>query len=1221
MKQRFTLLPALWSALVVMLFAAPPASADVTEDQLEFTKLEDNTWEVKAGWQQQLSGVLVIPASHEGLPVTSIADWGFDDQEITGVDMPNTIKRIGKGSFANCNKITNINLPEGVTRLETLCFNNCTSLERIDFPKSITELGEGCFASCDKLKKIELPSSVARIEDSCFTWCEGLTEITLSESLEYIGSQCFFRCTALKELVLPRSLTYIGANAFGCVKLDKLTVHCSLTPENSNLSELEDNCLILKEIVFDCETAYLPELQFKPDYGTKVILTYNVVDIPDRAFKLWHIGSVVIPSTVRHIGTAAFASCEFLEDVEIKEGIASISDGMFMGCKGLKNILLPQSVTSIGAFAFYGCPIKKLVCPDSLETIGNGAFAFSVPMSACGFRDEIYGGDSYGIGFANSDKKIFSMTEVVFPENTVSIGDYSFREQGVMDFTLKASKIGDYAFEDCSELCKHDITVCGEEIGAGAFRGTKIERFVKCEGVKRIGEEAFIGALNIATLKIPDSVEDIGRRAFSECTIGKLILGKGLTEIGPESFSGMSALSEVTWSEGLKSIGEQAFFDCNLSSLVLPEGLEQIGARAFFTEIEENAPLVNVTIPASVKEVGESCFGDKLTLIEMYAMTPMSLPLKNLGYDSEKAAETLVLVPRGAKEAYLEDPMWVGFCIKERDTGKVTITMDENMNFQDAYEAQTDVAPEDVLELKIIGPGFWLGPTLEELQPFVNVMVLDLSEVNLFDLHGTSLQNKKSLKKLILPDKLGSASILQYDLLNGCVSLEYIKLPDNLWGLGSRAFSFCYNLREVIFPSELRYIYKDAFCWSGIMNVDLSCCSMLESVGSGAFCHCRSLRTVSFENTHFKGSYDFNLELGRYVLYDLFEGCINLREVKMRDSEIEDMDGNWFNGCISLKKVDLPKNLKTLSDRSFYNTPSLENIELPETLKSIGAEAFGCSGIRSIVIPSGVEEIGEGAFSDCLRLVSVTLPKSCSELADNVFMWSDIKHITSPAFTAPKVQEDTFDPFMFDRCNITAPNDEKAIESYTLDPMWGKFRTFDFSLVIDSEMDDEWVDTSVMDPDTYDDVKDDITNQEEEDEKNNPDDPENASAPRRVNEAVVREKLLRTFAPIYDRMATTCSEGNRGCYVHIQPKGEAKILKVEFDGKDITSELKDGLLLLPPITKSGKLKITTDRDGTSGVGNAFIGKCEKGVIYDLHGRRVLNPGKGIYIKDGKKIVL
>lgn len=1242
MKQRFTLLPALWSALVVMLFAAPPASADVTEDQLEFTKLEDNTWEVKAVPNQELSGRLVIPAYHEDLPVTSIACEGFKMcWGITSIELPSTIVRLGEGCFSDTG-IRSIRIPESVSRLEASCFAQCDKLESVEMTESITELGNECFNECYKLKRIDLPSSITRIGDLCFADCESLTEIILPESLVSIGRMCFFRCKGISELELPKSLSHIGANAFGGMTVNKLTMRCSLDPKNSNISESEDICFVKEEFVFACETVYFPEKQFEMAILAKFTFSEGVVNIPDRAFEdtnykfsefpegLVSIGDyafkrtyftkeIVIPSSVRHIGTGAFAGCPSLTKVEIKEGVTTIGDGMFMGCSLLKEIVLPGTLTSIGAFAFYHCPLETMEFPQSLAYIGYGAFARMLGFSGdYDYMTAIYGGE-YG-GEHGGGPVDIALRELSFPDGPVAIDEGAFAWQNeLISFKLNASKIGREAFCGCESLRDPDITVHADEIGDFAFKGCgSLNVFVKCDGVKRIGEEAFAGCpLAIGTLRIPDSVVEIGKNAFNGTNVSKLILGAGMTDVGSEAFRYMISLTDIVWSKGLRSIGDKAFIDSSLASLILPDGLERIGTRAFGND-HYNTFLSNVTIPTSVKEVGESCFGDNLAIVEMMASTPLSLQQKNLGYDSEKAAETLVLVPRGAREAYLEDPMWAGFCIKERDTGKVTITMDENTLFQEAYEAQTDVAPEDVLELKIIGyVKEWAD--VESLKVFNNCMVYDLGEATFKS--SPDFKDNKKLRKISLPHVENFGTILAPQAFDGCSSLESIELPDGIIRLNSGAFRNCCNLREVKFPTSLETIDNNAFENTGLREIDLSGTN-LNYLGAAAFASCKSLKSVVLDGIPLA---DGSKLLPDYIQEGVFEGCFGLRSVKMRDTDLETIGPRWFKCCWNLNDIELPRNLKTISEQAFDDCRSLSFIELPETLQSVGKSAFRYSGIRSINLPSGVKDIAggafEGAFASCTQLVSVKLPASVKELGNYTFDWCyALKHIISPAATPPLLQgEEIFDRRIYDRAVISVPSD--AVETYRTAEGWNLFRNFDSNVTIDSEMDDDWVDTSVMDPDTYDDVKDDITSQEEEDEKNNPGDPENAAAPRRVNEAIVREKLLRTFAPVYDRMVTSCDEGNRGCYVHIRPKGDAKVIKVEFDGKDITSELKDGLLLLPPITKSGKLKITTDRDGTSGVGNAFMGKCEKGVIYDLYGRRVLNPGKGIYIKDGKKIVL
>lgn len=307
---------------------------------------------------------------------------------------------------------------------------------------------------------------------------------------------------------------------------------------------------------------------------------------------------------------------------------------------------------------------------------------------------------------------------------------------------------------------------------------------------------------------------------------------------------------------------------------------------------------------------------------------------------------------------------------------------------------------------------------------------------------------------------------------------------------------------------------------------------------------------------------------------------------------------------------------------------------MPKTLQSIGEDAFIESGIRSIVIPDSINAIGARAFGYCFNLRTVTLPRAQIDISDRIFEQCGLTHITAPYSNPPVVSESTFCywPSVYDTCNLSILNDDDVIAAYMADPIWSQFRKIDYDVAIQTEMDDEYVDASIKDKDSYDETKEEIIETEEEKMQKDEDynyaygdesEPVNIKSRQipSIDERVVEDMLLKTFAPVFNSMVTTCNEGNSGQYINIKTKHDAQIIKVEFDGKDITSQLKDGMILLPAVKKSGKLKITTDKDGTSGIGTTVVNQGEKGVLYDLCGRRVHNPGKGIYIKDGKKVVL
>ena len=81
-----------------------------------------------------------------------------------------------------------------------------------------------------------------------------------------------------------------------------------------------------------------------------------------------------------------------------------------------------------------------------------------------------------------------------------------------------------------------------------------------------------------------------------------------------------------------------------------------------------------------------------------------------------------------------------------------------------------------------------------------------------------------------------------------------------------------------------------------------------------------------------------------------------------------------FTNMDNLTEVVLPEGIETLSYAAFHNNSVLEKINLPSTLKSIGAWALSYTNISSVELPDGIETIGDVAFP--LDMTNIYLPPS-----------------------------------------------------------------------------------------------------------------------------------------------------------------------------------------------------------------------------------------------------
>ena len=109
----------------------------------------------------------------------------------------------------------------------------------------------------------------------------------------------------------------------------------------------------------------------------------------------------------------------------------------------------------------------------------------------------------------------------------------------------------------------------------------------------------------------------------------------------------------------------------------------------------------------------------------------------------------------------------------------------------------------------------------------------------------------------------------------------------------------------------------------------------------------------------------------------------------------------WSN--LSLQSIQLPDSITSIGDEAFSLLHELTSIMIPEGVTHIGSRAFfGCRSLQSLVMPEGVKEIGYSAFHECSSLTSISLPASLQSLFcyDNPFENCDaLKEIIIPKGT------------------------------------------------------------------------------------------------------------------------------------------------------------------------------------------------------------------------------
>ena len=170
-------------------------------------------------WRSKYAiSIIEIPNS-----VKSIGKRAFDNlEQLRSVTIPNSVISIGHNAFAGCTNLSSVSLSNSLEEIPEECFSVCENLSSIEIPNSVTSIGKGAFHFC-KFTSIVIPASVKSIGKSAFWQCKELQSITIHSSVISIGEEAFGCCRGLTSVNIPKSVTAIGEKAFlGCPRLNSI---------------------------------------------------------------------------------------------------------------------------------------------------------------------------------------------------------------------------------------------------------------------------------------------------------------------------------------------------------------------------------------------------------------------------------------------------------------------------------------------------------------------------------------------------------------------------------------------------------------------------------------------------------------------------------------------------------------------------------------------------------------------------------------------------------------------------------------------------------------------------------------------------------------------------------------------------------------------------------------------------------------------------------------
>jgi hypothetical protein len=187
-----------WLSLPVMSLIVLPA---VVQAQFDYQTYDGGV--AITGYTGTNANV-IIPATIDGLPVTTIGFYAFSSDDVENVTLPDSVTNIERFAFSYCASLTNVNFSKNLETIGGYAFSECVKLAAVTIPSKVKIIESAAFELCSGLGNVTLPQGVAMIGDGAFYSCRGLTSINLPESLTLIGSDAFSKCGKLGEMDIPR---------------------------------------------------------------------------------------------------------------------------------------------------------------------------------------------------------------------------------------------------------------------------------------------------------------------------------------------------------------------------------------------------------------------------------------------------------------------------------------------------------------------------------------------------------------------------------------------------------------------------------------------------------------------------------------------------------------------------------------------------------------------------------------------------------------------------------------------------------------------------------------------------------------------------------------------------------------------------------------------------------------------------------------------------------
>lgn len=949
--------------------------------------------------------------------ITQISSYALAENALLqSINLPDTLVSIGTCAFDNCGSLQAISLPNNLQTIGDYAFRN-TQLTSVIVPDSVTSIGIGAFQGCP-LESITLPfvgknrtvnnsvESTSSGNDSGSQYLfgyifGGATSYGTTSSMPSIPSgtiyqgQSYYRSgsnysgynyywtgyyipSTLKTVTITCA-TGLSANAFyGCAMIESLTLNEEIT---TIYCKAFYNCTALKSMEFPTSVTELGSYAFYGCANMSSVTLSNLIMIDYNTFQnCTSLDGVVLPETLTSIGSYAFSGCTSLTGIKLPNSVTSIYSYAFDGCNGITELGLPNNLQTIGDYAFRNTQLNTVIVPDSVISIGLGAFqgcsvkSITLPFvggsrkisSSTASSSSTYNGATWQNGSVYAFGYIFGGTSKVGTSSAApnSTSDWIYQGASYYKQSYYASGYGtlySYYYDGyyIPATLKNVKITDATGISANAFYGcTMIESLTLNEGMTTIYDKAFYTCTTLKSMVLPSSVTEVGSYAFYGCSNMASITLSNLSKINEYTFYNCSSLTGVTLPETLTEIGNYAFYGSGLEQITIPDSVTSIGGYVF----ANCKSLISVTLPQSITIIKSSTFSgceklkdvvipDSVTAIESSAFLgcksivkiDISENVKSIGDNAFKGCSKLKIV--------------------EIANGNITeLTALGSNVFRDTHSSLCIIVPQDALKAYKEAANW---------SSYASKIFSDNNIVNnaFLVVDGVLKQYIGNDKTVNIPANITSIGNYAFAY---CVGLQAVTIDDSVTDIGDYAFYSCSALKSVTYGTDLSTIGNYAFAEC----VDLS---KINSTDNGVFNLNGSLKKIG-ARAFYNNAYATKIIVGKSVEtieLGAFNGCNSLVSIEVpfigTDRNSEYSQSQVFGYIFGYETSNKEGTTMQYTNYYYYIPTSLREVVITDE-NAISQNAFiNCSMIERIIIKSDLTTIGDYAFYNCGELKTITI--------------------------------------------------------------------------------------------------------------------------------------------------------------------------------------------------------------------------------------------------------